>query len=318
MRVLTFNSHQPYIHLLATTLPWKIGVVIPRLLSGREKAWNPAVRPQPPNVHLYASVAAAIQDSKWDWILAHNVDDLIEFKDLPLPKVFLVHGTLSGRIVQDRSTINREEYLSSFRMLLDAYGCRVIYVSELKKRDWGIPGEVIRTAIEPAEYGGYRGEISGVLQVSNYLRERGDMLGWTAHQTVCRDLPHLLLGQNRNSAECRLAKDWDDLKEHYKAYRIYLHTAIHPYEDGFNLALMEAMATGMPVATIQNPSSPIEDGVEGVVGSTGEELREKVLRLLARPREATQIGQAARLKLQKEFPLRRFQSAWEALADGLK
>lgn len=144
------------------------------------------------------------------------------------------------------------------------------------------------------------------------------MLGWTAHQTVCRDLPHLLLGQNRDPRECRLAKDWDDLKEHYRTYRVYLHTAIHSYEDGFNLALMEAMATGMPVATVRNPSSPIEDGAEGVVGDTAEELREKVVRLLARPQEATQMGQAARLRLQKDFPLPQFQSAWKALAAGLK
>jgi hypothetical protein len=317
MRVLTFNSHQPYLHLLATVLPWQLGVIIPRLSSGTEKSWDPRIRPQPENVRLYSSVAAAIRDRKWDWVLAHNADDLMDCRDAPLPKVFLVHGTISGRIVQDRSTVSRAEYVGKLRILLEVYRCRVIYISELKRKDWGIPGRVLRTAIDPAMYGGYRGSIPGVLQVGNHLRERGAILGWQIHSTVCQGIPALVLGQNRDLPGSRCATDWDDLKEQYRDYRVYLHTAIHPYEDGFNLGLLEAMATGMPVATIQNPSSPIEDGVEGVVGSTAEELREKVLWLLDRPEEARRRGQAARLKLQKEFPLSAFQSAWESLAAEL-
>ena len=77
------------------------------------------------------------------------------------------------------------------------------------------------------------------------------------------------------------------------------------------------MATGMPVATIHNPTSPIEDEVEGVVGSTAEELRDKVIWLLGRPEKANQMGQAALRKLKKKFPLSSFQSAWQSLAAEL-
>lgn len=234
-----------------------------------------------------------------------------------MPKVLLFHGTLSGRIVQDRSTIDRKRYLENLRRLLDAAHCRVAFISALKRDDWGIPGEVIPSAIDAKQYGGYRGEISGILQVSNYLKQRGAMLGWTAHEAVCRDLPHLVLGVNPGLVEARVTEDWEDLKEQYRSYRVYLHTAVHPYEDGFNLAMLEAMATGMPVAGIHHPTSPVEDGVDGVLASDAAELRSKVLRLLENPELAAGMGAAARKKVEERFPWEVFQRAWEALARSI-
>ena len=40
MRVLTFNSHQAYLHLLATSLPWDFGVVTPRTPAGSILSWS--------------------------------------------------------------------------------------------------------------------------------------------------------------------------------------------------------------------------------------------------------------------------------------
>lgn len=317
MRVLTFNSHQPYIHLLADSFPWTFGVVTPRLASGRIKSWDSRIRPMLDNIRLYQSLEAAFQESSWDWILTHNVNDLLDSRELSLPKVFLVHGTLSGRILQDGGGINREQYLSRLRELLIAYKCRVVYISELKQRDWGIPGEVIRTAINPSHYGGYRGDRAAMLQVCNHLRERGAMLGWEIHQEVCHDIPSVVLGDNPGLPGSRMADSWEDLKEHYRSCRVYLHTALYPYEDGYNLAMLEAMATGMPIAVVERPASPIQDGVQGVVAANAAELRRKVLELLDNPSEAARMGSAAREKLEEAFVHQDFQSAWKRLAATL-
>ena len=176
MRVLTFNSHQPYLHLLAASLPWVFGIVAPRLSSGSAKNWDPRIRPLPDNARLYSSIEEALRDEPWNWFLAHNINDLIDARDITLPKVFLVHGTLSGRILQDRSTIDRELYIKKLRLLLTANGARVVYISELKRNDWGIPGVIIRSAVDCSQYGGYRGDIPGILQVCNHLKERGAMM----------------------------------------------------------------------------------------------------------------------------------------------
>ena len=317
MRVLTFNSHQPYLHLLAASLPWVFGVITPRTPSGLIRGWNEKIRPLPDNVRLYASVDAALSNGSWDWILTHNVQDFLDSRGSRLPKIFLVHGTLSGRILQDRATIDRAAYIRDLSTLLRSNRCRVVYVSELKRDDWGIPGQVIRSTVEASSYGGYRGDLQGVLQVCNHLRERREILGWDTHETVCRGLPRLLLGENGGLPDSRRAESWEDLKEQYRSYRVYLHTAIYPYEDGYNLSMLEAMATGMPVATISHPTSPIQDAVHGIVAGTAGELRERVVRLLDNPDEALRMGRSARQKLEGDFPLPAFQSAWQAVAESI-
>jgi glycosyltransferase involved in cell wall biosynthesis len=253
----------------------------------------------------------------WDWVLTHNVNDLLDTRDISLPKVFLVHGTLSGRIVQDQSTVDRALYLKNLQVLLAANHSQVVFISKLKHDDWGIPGDVIRSTIDPRSYGGYRGEIRGVLQVCNHLKERGPMMGWDTYQTVCRDLPNLVLGDNRDLLSSRKTNDWNDLKEQLRSFRVYLYTPIYPYEDGYNTSLLEAMATGMPVAALKHPTSPIRDGCEGVVADDAAELRSKITELLDNPGEAARMGNNARIRVEKEFSVSEFRQAWQSFATKL-
>jgi hypothetical protein len=279
--------------------------------------WNPRIRPLPSNAHIYSSVREALQADAWDWVLTHNVNDLMDVREVGIPKAFLVHGTLSGRILQDRSAIDRSLYVRNLQCLLDAGKCRVVYISELKRKDWGMPGDVIPPGIDMREYGGYQGNIRGVLQVCNHLKERSPITGWKTHQEVCRDLPHCVLGNNGTLLPSRMANSWDDLKEQLRSYRVYLYTPVYPYEDGYNLALLEAMATGMPVATMHHETSPIRDGSEGISASTAAELREKIIRLLDNPAEASSLGKGARIRVEKEFPISAFQRGWLSFAARL-
>jgi glycosyltransferase involved in cell wall biosynthesis len=114
-----------------------------------------------------------------------------------------------------------------------------------------------------------------------------------------------------------MADDWEDLKEQLRTHRVYLYTPIFPYEDGYNLALLEAMATGMPIATLKSATSPVHDGSEGVVASTAEELRGRVIALLDDPAEALRLGNGARKRVEHEFPISRFQNAWVSFASRL-
>jgi hypothetical protein len=316
LRVLTFNSHQPYLHLLASLLPWNLGIVTPRAPSGAVKIWDTRTRPVLDNISIYASVEEALREP-WDWVLVHNVHDLIDVRAVSLPKIFLMHGTLSGRIVQEKSDISRELYIEKFRLLLSADGCRIVYVSELKRRDWGIPGEVIKSAVDTSQYGGHRGEIRGVLQVCNNLKERGPMMGWETHQIVCRGINSFVIGKNKTIPSSRVAESWEDLKNQLRSYRIYLYAAQYPYEDGYNLALLEAMATGMPIATLQHPTSPVRNGLEGIVSDNPHELRDRILDLLDNPIEAMRLGTGARIRVEEEFQVSGFVRAWQSLASAL-
>ncbi len=271
----------------------------------------------PANIALYDSIRSAQREGQWNWILAHNIQDLLDCRESTLPKALLVHGTVSGRILQDRSTVDKVAYIGDVKTILNTHRCEVVYISKLKSEDWGLKGRIIRSAVDPSQYGGYRGDFRGILQVCNHIKARGQMLGWEAHQEICSGLPSLVLGTNPSLRDAREARSWEDLKEQYRSYRVYLHTAVYPFEDGYNLAMLEAMATGMPIASVQSPTSPIEDGLDGVIAPTAQELRRRVLDLLDNPDEAQVMGKAARVKLQNTFPLAEFVSAWFGLASDL-
>jgi glycosyltransferase involved in cell wall biosynthesis len=303
---------------MAASIPWTFGIITPRLPSGAIKRWDPKIRPMPANIKLYGTAAAALKDASWDWVLTHNINDLIDSREIDLPKVFLVHGTLSGRILQDQSTIDRALYIKNLLLLLRTTGSHVVYISELKRKDWGIPGEIIRSAVDTSQYGGYRGNVRGVLQVCHRLKERGAMMGWNIYEETCRDLPNLVLGDNPDLPSSRIASGWEDLKQQLRSHRVYLYTPIYPYEDGYNLALLEAMATGMPIATMPHTTSPVRDGLEGVVGSTPGELREKIITLLNNPEEAIKLGNGARKRAEEEFSISSFQRDWQSLAAKLR
>jgi hypothetical protein len=302
---------------MATALPWKLGVITPNLSSGIQRSWNTRIRPLPGNIRLYSSVREALADSSWDWVLTHNINDLMDTREVFLPKVFLFHGTLSGRILQDKSNIDKKLYINNLKMILAAYKARVLYVSNLKRIDWGIPGDVLCPGIDCSQYGGYRGTLPGILQVCNHMRERGVMMGWNIHREVCRELPSMILGENPGLKSCRVAYNWDDLKEQLRTYRIYLYTPVFPYEDGYNLALLEAMATGMPVAALNHKTSPVRNGIEGVTASTAERLREKIIQLFEDPATARELGNGARRMVEQKYSISEFRNSWELFASKL-
>ena len=70
---------------------------------------------------------------------------------------------------------------------------------------------------------------------------------------------------------------------------------------------------GMAVVTVDNPSSPIINGENGLVGRNKYELLELCKRLLANPQEVDRLGQAARETVEKKFSRQKFISTWQNL-----
>jgi len=71
--------------------------------------------PLPDNARLFSSVQDALLENFLDWILAHNIHDLLDARISRFRKSFLSMN-LSGRILQDQSTISRELYLKNLQI----------------------------------------------------------------------------------------------------------------------------------------------------------------------------------------------------------
>jgi glycosyltransferase involved in cell wall biosynthesis len=103
------------------------------------------------------------------------------------------------------------------------------------------------------------------------------------------------------------AANWEKLKGIFQSHRFYIHTADPRYEDGYNMATLEAMAAGLPVLGNRHPTSPIADGVDGFLSDSPSELRSRAGQLLSDPDLAWRMGQAARQTAIRRFPEARFQ-----------
>ncbi len=313
LRILTFNWHESYIHLLAKT-GYQFDVV--EKWKGGRYGWIREFRPIPSNCRLISEdeAKARLESGSYDRIIAHNISDLLFVNEWPISKVLIFHNKLSTEIALGGNTVNRESYLKEVSQLFDATkNLTLVFISKAKKDDWELDGEIILPGIDHTEYGGYTGNVGKVLRVDNFLMERDIMLGYSIQEKLLSGIPSTLLGLNPNIAGSYVPKDWEELKGFMRSHRVYLNTTLDPYEDGYNLAMLEAMATGMSVVSTANPSSPIEDGMDGYVSSDEIYLRGKIEELLKNRSLAKTLGRKARETVMEKFPLERFIWEWKRI-----
>ena len=309
LKILSFNWHEPYLCLLAR-MGHEFLIVEPEITPGHYRRWDENMRPIPENVRLISKTTALdmLELGELDLIIAHNIKDLLEVKDYSLPKILVFHNCLTTEIKLTKDKIRREDYLAKVDILLD--GVHKVFISEKKRRDWGLDGDVILPGLDVSEYGGYSGDREVVLQVGNMLQERDLMMGYSLSKKIVRDHPLTIMGMNPNIPGSHLSRGFQDLLEHFRSSRVFVNTTVEEFEDGYNLSMLEAMATGMPVVSSWNKSSPIKDGKNGYVSKDPEYLNRCIDSLLKNPEEARRLGDKARETVQEKFPLQRFLQSW--------
>ncbi len=313
-KILSFNWHEPYLCLLAR-IGFEFLIVEPEITPGRCRNWDKNMRPVPENVSLISMTTARemLELGELDLIIAHNIKDLIEVKDYSLPKIIVFHNCLTTEIKLGKDSVNRADYLEKVNFLLD--GVQKVFISEKKQRDWGLKGDVILPGLDISEYGGYRGDTEVVLQVGNLLMERDLMMGYSFSKQVVGSHPLLTMGLNPNIPNSRLSQGFQDLLEHFQRSRLYINTTVDEFEDGYNLSMLEAMATGMPVVSSSNSSSPIKNHENGYISSDPQYLNSRIEFLLKNPEEARKLGENARKTVQEKFPLDRYLKSWKKVIE---
>lgn len=310
LNILSFNWHEPYLCLLSKTSHF-FKIIEPDVREGVIRKWSREMRPLPQNVSLINKEFALSQldSGDFDFAICHNLKDLIFIKDFLLPKIMVFHNKLSTEIALGNNKIDREKYLLSLKQILN--NVTLVFISEAKQNDWGLDGTIITPGIDMADYEGYSGSMAKVLRVGNMMRERDLMMGYSMQEKIIKDIPNTLLGQNPTVPEAQLSKNWADLKNYYKTYRMLLNTTLNPYEDGYNLAMLEAMATGMPVISFYNPTSPIVDGENGFISDDIPYLIEKTKFLLSNREAAKLVGEKGHQTVKEKFSLNEFTAKWE-------
>jgi hypothetical protein len=312
-RILTFNCHEGYVHLLGkidTSLD-----IIDGLPHRHVASWDTRMRPIPSGARCI-TLEQAHRSGPYDAVLAHNIADLLDSKHLDAPKILILHVSLKARMLEEPGAPPADAMSHQVRAYLELIGATAVAVSTMKRDSWGLDAQVIRPTADPDEYHGYHGSGRRILRVANHVSRRPARFAWHAHERIVDGLPFRLMGTDPNVPTARPSKDWDDLKEAYRSHRLYVHTATEGLDDGYNLAVIEAMCSGMPVVTTGGSGSPVVDGLNGFSADDPASLNQAARYLLDNPAAAKELGERARETVRRDFSTTDFIDGWHGAIEN--
>jgi glycosyltransferase involved in cell wall biosynthesis len=308
-RLLVLNCHEAWVYqlrLLDTPLDIVVG------LPGRHtKRWDEGMRPVPPKSRLVSLPEVLAANDTYDCIITHNLTDLLDVKTLPGPRLFVIHLTLEGMLLEQNARADADEFRRAVAQYTDRAVTQVVAVSAMKGKSWGFQEMIVPLTADPRDYLPWEGDLARGLRVSNYILRRARTLHWDFHQRAFRDVPITLVGHNPELPGVTASRDWADLKETLQRHRFFVHTADPHLEDGYNTATLEAMAAGLPVLGNLHPSSPVVHGVNGFVSDDAGELKACAQRLLNDRELAGAMGRAAKQTVAEKFSSTAFRSAMQ-------
>jgi glycosyltransferase involved in cell wall biosynthesis len=308
-RLLVFNCHEAWVYQLGV-LGYGLDIIVG--LKGQFKdTWDEQMRPVPPNSRLLSLSDGLASDTAYYCIITHNISDLLDIKSRPEPRLIVIHSTLEGRVLEEKSDIEPAQMKRMLHDYLELVGGHGVAVSALKGRSWGFDEDIVPFCAEAGDYLPYSGDQACGLRICNFLESRKRILLWDFYEKAFRGLAVRIVGHNPGMAGVSAADSWGHLKQMLQSHRFYIHTADPRLEDGYNMATVEAMAAGMPIIGNQHPGSPIEHGVSGFLSDDPVELRGYAEMLLRDRDLAVEMGRAARQTAGKCFSTERFRKSFE-------
>ncbi len=306
--LLVFNCHEPWVYQLRG-LGYNLDIIIG--LKGRYTAgWDEQMRPVPPNSRLITLSEALQSPVRYYCIITHNITDLLDIKERPEPRLIVLHSTLEGRLVEEKCDVEPEEMKEMLRKYLQLVSGHAVATSMYKGESWGFTEDIVFSGIDVEEYLPYSGEKACGLRICNFIESRKKILLWDFHKKAFNGIPVQLVGHNPNMPGVVASENWDQLKRILQSHRFYIHTADPRFEAGYNIASVEAMATGMPVLGNQHPTSPIKHGVSGFLSDDPDELRKYARMLLEDKGLAVLMGRQARKTAMEHFSIERFKQCF--------
>jgi len=314
-RLLVFNCHEAWVHQLEG-IGYELDIVVG--LPGRAvSSWDEQMRPIPNDARLLSLEEALATRSRYAVAVVHSVTDLLDIKLLDCPKIIVLHGTLEGRIFDREAAEDAPQLAATLKQFLGLTSVRAVAVSSLKARSWGVADEILPFGVDPEAYLPFTGELARGIRVSNQFNRRRQILLAELHEAAFSGLPLTLVGHNPDLSDCGPAQNWAHLKQLLSSHRFYVHTADPKLEDGYNMASLEAMASGLPVLGNVHPSSPIVHGKSGFLSNDPAMLRRYAEQLLADRELAARLGAEAKRTVTSRFHVRNFRAGFrQAIANA--
>ena len=306
--LLVFNCHEAWVYQLCV-LGFHLDIITG--LKGQYKpTWDEQMRPIPANSRLITLSEALQAQSRYYCIITHNITDLLDVKYRNEPRLMVIHSTLEGRAIEEKSDISPQRMRELSHQYVEMTGVHMVAVSALKGKSWGFTDDIVPLAVNKDDYLPYSGRVAMGLRICNFIESRKKILLWDFHEKAFDGIPVRLVGHNPNMPGVSAASEWNDLKKVLQSHRFYIHTASPELEDGYNTASLEAMAAGMPVLGNRHPGSPVEHGISGFLSDDPEELRRYARILLDNRDLAVKMGRQAQKTVIDSFSVGKFKESF--------
>lgn len=303
-KLLVFNCHEAWVYQLGA-LGFNLDIIVG--LKGMYKSsWDTNIRPLPPHSHLITLRQALDSAENYYCIITNNIADLLDVKSRAEPKILVLHLSLDARVVEEKSDVSPRAMKEMLHKYVDLIGCHVIAVTKFKGLSWGFAEDIVQCGVDIDEYPPFEGNVAMGLRVSNFILRRQKFLLWDFHKKAFDSVSVRIVGHNPEMPDAAVSQNWDHLKQLYQSHRFFIHTADPRLEDGFNMAVVEAMAAGMPILGNCHPTSPVRHGVSGFLSDEPDELRKYAKTLLEDRDLAIEMGRNARETAGKLFPIQKF------------
>lgn len=306
--LLVFNCHEAWVYQLGW-LGYALDIIIG--LEGKyNHTWDEQMRPIPPNSRLVTLSEALKSQKRYYCIITHNITDLLDIKFRTEPRLMVIHSTIEGRMLEEKSKIEPVRIRQMLHKYLELVGGHVVAGAMLKGKSWGFTKDIVVAGVEPDDYLPYSGQKACGLRICNFIESRKKILLWDFYDRAFEGIPIQLVGHNPDMSGVTAAQSWNHLKKILQMHRFYVHTADPKLEDGYNMASIEAMAAGLPVLGNRHPTSPVEHGVSGFLSNDLDELR-RYARILLDDRDlAVRMVAEARKVVSERFSAAKFKKAF--------
>ncbi len=307
LNLLSVNRHTGYLYNLS-----KIGHQWSVL-----NPWVSGNRPWPTNFQEVEWAQARRDFSKFDAVIGHDIrHDLARFLPYCLryhkPYIQVIHGRRSRGGFSRSRLRGAMKFLYSnvvLGTLVRLRMVRLVFISPYARSDWNLAGTTINQGIPLDEMGPYEGTETSLLIVGNMLHR--EHFAFDELMEISARVPVKIVGENPEISGCHPSKDWGELRSLYCRHRAYLNLTREP-EDGYNLALLEAMASGMPAISLKHPSTPIRNGENGFLVEDCSEAVERAKQLIGDHELARRLGKCARATIEQNFSVDTFRAAWNS------
>lgn len=133
---------------------------------------------------------------------------------------------------------------------LHRQGMQIVRYSPKERNIPNYAGEdaLIRFYKDPDEWKGWTGDVPGVINVTQHLRQREPYTNWGFWEQATKGLNRLPLGPGSEDIGGPGELTLDQMKAHLRSARAYLYTGTQPAS--YTLGLIEAGMTGIPIVSI--------------------------------------------------------------------